>query len=387
MTIQKTEPNDTRPELVVPRPPAPTDTSRPATPCGTHAKRPVTRSVVAIPALQPSEDLPELVYALIGNHVDVIVVDDGSGPGYDDIFDLCSALGATVHRLEENHGKGYALRQAFLVADNVFPGHGVVTADADGQHRLDDILTIRQNLDTSAVGNPADQQIVLGVREFPKQEVPLRSRFGNMVSAAVFRLVTGVKLGDTQTGLRGIPATHLEWVASLPGDRYELEYTMLVRAAREGVGLRQVPIGTVYEDDNAASHFRPFRDSLRVLGPVAAFGGSSALSFVVDTGLFLGFSALGAAIGPALVGARLISGTMNFAVNRWAVFRGGKQDDLRHAATRYAALALAILAGGVLIVNALVALGASLLLAKITADVILFVLSYVVQRLVVFRSH
>lgn len=345
---------------------------------------PTRRAVVAIPALEPGAELVQLVGSLVAEGIDVIVVDDGSGPRFAVPFDRCALLGAEVVRFAENRGKGAALRAAFAFAAERFPGSSVVTADADGQHTLADIRAIRDRLD---VADPAAAPLVIGVRSFAADDVPLRSRFGNAVSALLFRLAAGEKVSDTQTGLRGVPAAHLDWAQSLPGDRYEYEYTMLVRAARDGLGIDPLPIATVYLEENAASHFRPVRDSLRVLGPVLAFGASGALAFAVDTALFLGLVAIGAPMIAALAAARVLSGGMNFALNRWLVFRGGQKPPVLRSLLRYAALAAVVLAGGVLLVDAIAAMGAPLLGAKLAADAILFGLSFAVQRMVVFRER
>jgi len=339
-------------------------------------------AVVAIPALEPGPDLVRLVGELVAEGIDVIVVDDGSGPRFDVVFDRCELAGARVLRLPSNHGKGMALREAFAVAQHCFPGADVVTADADGQHTLVDIRRLREALADS--GSTGEAPLVLGVRAFDG-DVPLRSRVGNALSSLAFRAAAGVSLGDTQTGLRGIPARHLTWARTLPGDRYEYEYTMLVRAARDGIGLHQLPISTVYEDDNASSHFRPVRDSLRVLGPVLAFAASSLTAFTVDTGIFWLLTAIGLPVAPALAIARLVSSAENFSMNRWVVFRGGMTAPLGRAAVRYALLAGAVLAGGILLVDALMALGLAAVPAKITADLLLFTLSFVVQKVLVFH--
>ncbi|WP_283774727.1 bifunctional glycosyltransferase family 2/GtrA family protein [Brachybacterium equifaecis] len=361
---------------------APATAAAPAPAAGTAQS--AAPAVVVIPALEPGHDLVVLVSSLLASGTDVVVIDDGSGSRFDVVFDRCELQGAHVLRLPENHGKGYALRTAFAFVREEFPGAGVVTADADGQHRLADIAAVRALLDSPATLAGVTRPIVLGVRTFDKDDVPLRSRLGNAVSALLFRAASGTALGDTQTGLRGIPAEHLEWAQSLPGDRYEYEYTMLVRASREGIGLAQVPIETVYTEENATSHFRPVRDSLRVMGPVLAFAGSGVLAFAVDTGLFLAFTALGAPLWLALGAARVVSGGINFSVNRWGVFGGGAQVPLRQAAVRYAALAGAVLAGGIAAVDALAAMGVPLVVAKILADAGLFALSYLAQRFLVF---
>ena len=104
--------------------------------------------------------------------------------------------------------------------------------------------------------------LVLGVREFAGK-IPFRSRLGNVWTRALFRLVTGISLRDTQTGLRGIPRGLFERLLGIPGDRYEYELRMLVDARFHPSPPLQVPIETVYIDGNKSSHFRPFEDTVR----------------------------------------------------------------------------------------------------------------------------
>lgn len=349
---------------------------------GAHASFP---SVIVIPALEPGPELVELVSALRAEGTEVLVVDDGSGPDWSALFDRCVDAGARVHHESLNRGKGAALRRAFRLVHDRFPDHGVVTADADGQHTVGDIRRVQEAL--AGVERSQTDALVLGVRDFSLPEVPARSRLGNAVSSAVLALVAGVRLGDTQTGLRGIPASRLEWARTVPGDRYEYEFSMLRQAARDGLPLTSVPIATVYLDANATSHFRPVRDSLRVLGPVVAFSLSGLASCAVDTAVFLGLHAVGMPLWAALMLARVISGSANFLLNRRVVFDKEGRAPLGRAAGRYGLLASAMLAGGVLLVDASVALGASPLWAKLGTDVVLFGLSFAVQRLVVFRAR
>ncbi|GAB2537960.1 glycosyltransferase [Brachybacterium huguangmaarense] len=346
-------------------------------PAARAAARPVAGAVVVIPALEPGAALLGLVAALTSDGIGVLVVDDGSGPAWDTEFAACERAGAAVVRLPVNRGKGAALRTALAEVRERWAGAGVVTADADGQHTLADIRRVRDELNASA---GAGAPLVIGVRGFGP-DVPLRSRVGNSVSALAFRAASGVAVSDTQTGLRGIPARHLAWVLSLPGDRYEYEYTTLMHAARDGIGIAQVPIATVYVDDNAASHFRPLRDSVRVLAPLLA----SLASSVLDTALFWVLAAAGAPLGAALAGARVVSAGANFSANRWLVFRGGRRVPLGRSALGYAVLAAAMLGAGIAMVHALTALGIGAVAAKVTADVLLCAGSCAVQRAVVFR--
>ncbi|MEQ6899081.1 bifunctional glycosyltransferase family 2/GtrA family protein [Microbacterium sp. KR10-403] len=330
-------------------------------------------NVVLIPAYEPDERLVSLVRELHG--MPVVVVDDGSGPAYHDVFAGAAASGAVVLPHAHNRGKGAALRTGFAHIARAFPDAGVVTADADGQHTLADIARVAARIGAG--------RIVLGVRAFTGS-VPARSRFGNAVSRLAFRLAAGQAIADTQTGLRGLPAESLPWLMGVPGDRFEYEFRMLLQAGAAGFALVEQPIATIYTDGNASSHFRPVRDSLRIYAPVVRFAGSALLAFAIDTLALLVLHALTGSLLVSVVIARVLSSSVNFAVNRSMVFHRGRDIPLRTAALRYFSLALLLLAANYGTISALSDLGLPLLAAKIVTEATLFVVSYGVQRAVVF---
>jgi len=342
--------------------------------------------IVVIPAYEPGPLLEPLIAGLFAADpdVDVVVVDDGSGSAFAPEFTRARRIGATVLRHDINLGKAAALRTGFDHALAVHPGEDVVTADADGQHTVTDILRVAEALrEDAADGAPA---LVLGCRAF-RGRVPLRSRAGNAVARGVFRLAAGWTLSDTQTGLRGIPSELLAWVRAQPGERFAYEQNVLLRCRRDGVATREVPIETVYLDGNASSHFRPVVDSLRILLPLLLFAGSSLLAFAVDTLLLLGLHALTGMLVPSIVAARVVSASVNFAVNRRVVFRASAPGRVPRQAVRYAVLAVALLASNIVWLDALTGYGVPLVLAKIATEAVLFVTSYGVQRSFVFDGQ
>ncbi len=233
----------------------------------------MTGTVLLVPAHQPDERLPALLSAVarLDPSIDLVVVDDGSAPT--PVFDACRALGAVVLHHGVNRGKGAALRTGLAHVLLVSPAAAVVTADADGQHLPEDVVR---------VAGRAPDGLVLGVRSFDGDDVPLRSRVGNRVSAVLLRAATGRALADTQTGLRGFPPGLLPWLLTVPGDRFEYELRMLLEAARRRTPVEQLPVATVYLEGNASSHFSPVRDSLRVYRPLATFLLSSLAASLVD---------------------------------------------------------------------------------------------------------
>ncbi|BDV31222.1 bifunctional glycosyltransferase family 2/GtrA family protein [Microbacterium terricola] len=338
--------------------------------------------IVLIPALDPGDTLPRLVADLLAADPDtqVLVVDDGSSIRSSPVFTAAQAAGATVIAHDVNHGKGAALKSGFAHIAQAWPGEDVVTADADGQHTVADIVRVAERLRADATAD--EPTLVLGCRTFSGPGVPARSRIGNTATRWLFRAAAGTPVSDTQTGLRGIPATLLDWLRGLHGERFEYELTMLLRAPRDGIALTEVPIETVYLGRNESSHFRPVIDSLRVLLPIVLFAGSSLLAFLVDTIALLVFTALTGWMVPSIVAARVLSAAVNFTVNRRVVFaRGGR---IGVQALRYGLLALALLGSNIAWMSFLTDSGWALLPAKIATEIVLFVISYGVQRSVVF---
>ncbi|MDO4888976.1 MAG: bifunctional glycosyltransferase family 2/GtrA family protein [Actinomycetaceae bacterium] len=336
--------------------------------------------IVVIPSLEPDRRLPDLVADIRRELVDarVLVVDDGSGTNYAPIFQDARDRGASVIGYERNRGKGYALRTAFEWCLKNAPGHEVVCADSDGQHRPKDIVKVASAVRT----NP--KALVLGVRAFTGR-VPARSRFGNWMSAQFFRLASGVKVGDTQTGLRGYGHEQLASLVDVPGDRFEWELNALLAAADAKREIVQVPIDTVYIDENSSSHFRPIQDSWRVFRPLLAFAGAGVFCWVLEFGVFL-FLAANVNLLTAVIASRIISGVVNFGINKMGVFRERSKERTWHQAGQYTALAIFLIGVTYVGVRLLTAIGVPTWLAKITTDVAGFILSFTVQRRLIFRS-
>lgn len=345
---------------------------------------------ILIPAYEPDERLVTLVTALqqaAEPPTGILVVDDGSGPAHRHLFDAVARRGAVVVPHAVNRGKGAALRTGVAWLLRHAPGEDLVCVDSDGQHRPDDVAAVARRL---AVASAAGERcVVLGVR-WLIGDVPWRSRFGNRASTALLALVTGQRVSDTQTGLRGYPAAVLPWLLTVPGDRFEYELRLLVAGPRAGVAVVEHEIATVYLDDNASSHFRPVRDSVRVMLPLLTFAASSLGSFALDALLVLAIAGTTSNLLLAVVGARVVSGVANFFVNRRAVFHAhdperGRRETLRQAG-RYAALAVATLAASYLGVRVLTDAGLPLLVGKVLTDAALFVASFGLQRSVVFSG-
>ena len=346
---------------------------------------------VIIPAYRPDEKLLGTLKGLSqAGFTDLLVVDDGSGPAFAPIFAQVETMpGCTVLRHPENRGKGAALKTAMAFFEQNRPEQaGVVTADADGQHLPKDIAAVAQAMLDSG-------QVVLGVRDFSDPIVPWRSRNGNRITITVFRLFFGMKISDTQTGLRAIPRQYLPLLAQAKGDRYEYETHMLFLMNRCHVPFREVRIAAVYLEENRSSHFRVVRDSLRIYSLILKYLFSSVGACVVDELAFFLLKLLKVfaflpipTTFPAAFLARVISSLVNYLVNARLVFEGRVNG---RTLLRYYILAVCQISVSSCLVylaeHALTITSPALVtLVKIVVDTLLFFISFRVQHNWVFRE-
>lgn len=361
----------------------------------------ISRITVIIPALNPDGRLPELIDSLIRlGFRRITVVNDGSAPEYGGIFaDVGARPGVRVLAFPENRGKGAALRCAF--ADEIASApeqFGCVTADADGQHRPDDIAAAARKL----LRHP--DALIMGVRSFASENVPLKSRFGNWLTRKVFRIFSGVNCSDTQTGLRAMGRKLMAEAGSVPGDRYEFESRHLLTCAVSGVPLVELPIATVYENGNSGTHFRPIVDGVKIYASLLAglirqfslFILGSLLSAGLDLSLYAAFySMLGGrfahGIVMAAVPARVLSAGFNYTYNLLVVFSskvGQRSSRIPTSIAGYAALCVTMLLLSCFFTEAASRLmpGRNTVWIKALVDFILFLAGFAVQKFLIFRK-
>lgn len=190
----------------------------------------------------------------------VIAVNDGSVDETESVLREVAAKCGNVEvlSLPKNCGKGIALLEAFRHATKTLAFDVMITLDGDGQHRPEDIPRLARAV---AEGNHA---LVIGER-LAREKMPLRSRFGNTLTAELMKLVHPGAPTDTQSGYRAFDRDFVfEIVERIRGGRYETELEILLLALRQGKRIGLVGIPTVYLDGNRLSHFRPIIDSWRI---------------------------------------------------------------------------------------------------------------------------
>jgi glycosyltransferase involved in cell wall biosynthesis len=334
--------------------------------------------VVLIPAYNPDEMLVSLAKQLVERAVPVVIVNDGSKADSLAVFGELAAL-AQVQVLshDRNRGKGAALKTGLkhIMSCGMSCG-GVVTADADGQHLLEDILRVGGAMDRRP------NTLVLGARSF-HDKVPARSLFGNRLTRWAFLLATGVFIRDTQTGLRGIPATAIPDCLALKSNRYEYEMEQLIRTCKRDGRIHQVPISCLYINDNKGSHFSPVADSLKIYFVFLRFASSALVSAAIDYIVFLlTYLFFGNLLASQYL-ARLISGTANYTINRKIVFKSDV--GIRKSLTKYILLATFLAYIAYVIILGLIRIGVPVYLAKPMAEGGLFFFNFFVQKALVLR--
>lgn len=339
---------------------------------------------VIIPALEPDEKLAQTVSSLKETGFsNIIVIDDGSGEAFAKFF----PEDVILLRHEVNKGKGAAMKTAFKYILENFPNaRSVVAADADGQHLAKDVL--------ACVNAVSENNMVLGCRNFDLENVPKRSRFGNHTTSRVFKWLCGIKISDTQTGLRAYPASLLPFLLTIEGERYEYETNELLRFKQEGYGFTEVPIETVYIEQNQTSHFRVFRDSCRVYSFVLKFAFSSIFACLIDLLIFLlSLLFLGEPLGiiskPVCTFiARAISSFVNFNINRKKIFDA--KNNYAKSFLRYYLIAIPQMLVSAALVTFFTTIASSgafgSTVIKALVDIVLFFLSYRFQQTFVFSN-
>lgn len=340
---------------------------------------------ILIPSYCPDDELISLVQKLMDQmFMAITVVDDGSGKKNKRIFDEVRALGCEVVSYPENRGKGTAIKKGIEETILRFPEvRGIITADSDGQHAVEDICKISDDM------NKNPYTLIMGSRDFSEKTVPWKSKLGNRFFSKYFYLNTHMICPDTQTGLRGIPSCMFEMALDAEGERYEYEMNFLTDVAKEKMPIFQIPIHTIYVNKNQCSHFHVIKDSVRIYKKPLKYICASLAGAGIDVGLFTIIVSIGAGNGTvqimtATITARVCAGAVNFWLNKkWSFNREGMT---RTQAIKYGMLFLFQMIVSGIVVSIFNTLPIPTTFIKILVDTGLFVFSYFVQNNWVFTE-
>lgn len=337
---------------------------------------------IVIPAYNPSQELITLIHELLPTMVEkIIIVNDGSTGQSLSIFEKIKHHDKVVILTNAiNMGKGAALKVGLNYAYVHYPMHvGVITADADGQHLPTDILKVYEKLTNH------NQSLIVGVRQFRK-DVPLRSRFGNILTKKLFTLLVGRRLSDTQSGLRGIPMSFVPRLLKINSNGYEFELDMLLSCKYTHREIVEESITTVYLDNNSSSHFNPILDSLKIYFVLFRFTLLSIITATFDYIVFIILSSLGVSIFASQFLSRLFAITFNYPLVKNVVFCSNEKD----SSTFFKYISLVFISGTislVLIEYLHTKLGITIVVAKVIAESVIYLANFTVQRDLIFTTR
>jgi glycosyltransferase involved in cell wall biosynthesis len=183
---------------------------------------------------------------------EIVVVDDCSRDG---TVEVSRSQKAKVYSLKRHMGKGYALRAGFSKAK----GEIIVTIDSDGSNRPEELPLLL----TPILQDKAD--LVIGSRFSGKK--PTSGKRFNAAGVRIFNLIirtlTGAEVSDSQSGYRAMKSAVLDNL-SLKSGEYEIESEMLVKIARRGFRVREVPV-SFEQRTYGVSTLDPLLDGFKIL--------------------------------------------------------------------------------------------------------------------------
>ena len=278
-----------------------------------------------IPAYNPNKLLLEVVSNIRKNsNHKIFIVDDGSKRENQYVFETLKTdkyKNVILLKHAINRGKGAALKTAFNTILTEFINiEAIVTLDSDGQHSISDCLKVLKELENN------NDTFVLGYRTFSKN-IPLKSYIGNNVSRFIYKLILGISLKDTQTGLRGLSRDFMKECLSIESNRFEFETEQLVLATNQlnDINIVEVPIETIYIENNNTSSFRPLVDSYKIYFVLLRYFFASILSALIDIFVFTISISFGLSILSSNLWGRSIGLVVNFILLRNIVFKDNSE--------------------------------------------------------------
>ena len=335
--------------------------------------------VILIPAYNPNIDImKEFICTLNNTFPNIVIVNDGSLPQYTSFFNQLSTEHIVItHYI--NLGKGRALKTGINYILNNYPNiKAIITADSDGQHAVKDIKKCYHKWQKSP------DSLILGCRDFKSKEVPFKSRYGNKITKDIFMLFTGLKISDTQTGLRVMSKEVATYLLNVKGERYEYETNVLLATKRLDISITEEKIGTIYLNNNKESHFNPIKDSIEIYKLFMKYIISSLSSFILDIFLFIIFIKLTNEVITSSVISRIISSIYNFLINKNLIFKNSDNKSI----IKYYLLVIIQLAISTTITQVLNnCIKLNIVIIKILVDTFIFIINFVIQREIVFKKN
>lgn len=216
---------------------------------------------IIIPAYNEVKTIHDIARRALSQCDRVIIVDDGST---DATLDKISNLSVDLIRHPVNQGKAASLQDGIRFAIEA-GAELLVTLDADGQHRPEDIPRLVEQ----AIAHP--DYIIIGSRLADKSSFPAKRYYANKFANFWIAWAAGYPIEDSQSGFRVYPAKLFNTLSldTRPSNGFVFESEILIKAAQLGILSQAVSIAAIYNDDARPSHFRGVRDILMITRMVA----------------------------------------------------------------------------------------------------------------------
>jgi len=346
---------------------------------------------LVIPSLNPDQRFLNFILSLKSEfqthpefEIHIIVVNDGTSEEHLHFFDDAHDIYPfTLLHHATNLGKGRAIKTAINHILLVFPDIcGVLLADCDGQHLAEDSFTCLK------ASYKYPESLILGVRDFHDKIVPRKNKYGNLLTRKIFHFLCGIKVSDSQTGLRVLPNQFLRSLMNVQGERFEFEMYMLLATRDYQIPIHEQSITTVYEKENYTTHFNPIKDSIRIYSIFLKFIFSGLSSFVLDALLFILFINLfdswDSYIIIATILARFFSSIYNYFMNQKVVFKAN--NGLLGLLKYFSLVIVQAFISGFCVTYLYKQISAPELFLKIPVDLILFLFSFYIQQTWIFKK-
>lgn len=196
------------------------------------------KTIVVIPAFNESKYISSILCNVI-NFVDkIVLIDDGSTDRTSEVArNINDKIIVLKHRI--NLGKGAALKTGCLAALKL-GADIIVTMDADGQHKPEDIPRFLKEIQEK------NTDIVFGSRKIGRN-MPLMMTLGNKFLSVIIKFLFRVYISDTQSGFRAFRANIFDKIR-WNSHNYSVETEMIVNAGKNKLRYSEIIIDTIYHD-------------------------------------------------------------------------------------------------------------------------------------------
>ena len=202
----------------------------------------ILKVVIGMPAFNESERIREIINEIKNKSDDIIVCNDGST---DSTGIIAEKMGAIVINHEKNLGYGSAIKSIFLKAKEI-EADILITFDADGQHRVEDIQSVIQPI------IDGDADIIIGSRFLKEHntDMPKYRKIGIKTITNLTNLGSEIKLTDSQSGFR---AYHKRVISHITPSENGMGVSteILIKAKKEQFRIKEISIKVSYEGDTS----------------------------------------------------------------------------------------------------------------------------------------